>query len=404
MTAEMKKVAFVTSYYVNNYGTFLQTYATQEMLRKLGCTPELISVKRFWGEIKAKRRRYFLRQALTSSMGIQKSGIFFSRIVKRIGLGSYAKGAQKRENVFEDFREEKLQFSPIYNTVKELHDSIMERYEAVIVGSDQLWLPGNVVGDYFTLSFVPDGVNRISYSTSFGQKNIPKELKDQIRHFITRINYLSVREKSGQKIINDITGRRSQVVLDPVLLFDRDYWEGQFDNTPIIKGEYIFCYILGKKKCGRKFAHALKSKYNYRIVNLPNLDEYIWNDDKYSDISLYDANPFDFLNLIFNAKYVITDSFHCTAFSILFHKTFFVFHRHNDKSKYSTNDRIDDLLERTGLRNRLVNNGNIQDGSIVDETSFFREADLYIESERRKSISFLENALYKGKLKEVASE
>ena len=303
---------------------------------------------------------------------------------------------KKREKVFGVCREEKLHFSPQYNTISELHVGINERYNSVIVGSDQLWLPGNIVGDYYTLSFVPDNVNKVSYSTSFGQSYVPHELIEKTSIFLDRINYLSVRETSGQRIIKEISGRDAKIVLDPVLLFDKEYWEGCIGDKPIIEGNYIFCYILGKRKSGRKFAKALKAKCNYKIVNMPNLDEYILGDDKYTDIKLYEVSPFDFLNLIYYAKYVITDSFHCTAFSILFHKAFFIFHRHKDKSVYSTNSRIDDLLERADLKNRLMFDDQGLDDALLEATSSFEAADHYIENARRESIIFLENALSHG--------
>ena len=99
-----------------------------------------------------------------------------------------------------------------------------DKYGAVLVGSDQLWLPGNIAADYYTLNFVPKEVNTIAYSTSFGQSALPSDSAKKATVFLKKIKHIGVREESGQKLVKELAGRSVPVVCDPTLLFTSDEW------------------------------------------------------------------------------------------------------------------------------------------------------------------------------------
>lgn len=231
-----------------------------------------------------------------------------------------------------------------------------ESYSSVVVGSDQLWLPSNIAGDYYTLSFVPDNINKIAYATSFGVSEIPEDQKKKTSDFLKRINYLSAREKSGQQIIKEITGRRVQLVCDPALLLTKDEWEKEINKKRLIRDEYIFCYFMGNNLWHREFVKELKNITGYKVVALLHLDQYIKSDESYADITPFDISPDDFINLVKYSKIVCTDSFHGTVFSLIFEKKFFTFMRFSDTDTLSTNSRITTLLNLTGCEDRLVSN------------------------------------------------
>lgn len=149
--------------------------------------------------------------------------------------------------------------SPIYSSKREL-SSKCEKYQAVLVGSDQLWLPGNIAADYYTLNFVPQNVNSIAYATSFGQSSLPKDSTKLAKIFLSKIKHIGVREESGAKLIKNITGRNVPVVCDPTLLFDGDDWMSIQDEKPLVDGEYIFVYFLGSNEVHRDFVQRLKKK------------------------------------------------------------------------------------------------------------------------------------------------
>lgn len=140
--------------------------------------------------------------------------------------------------------------------------------------------------------------------------------------FLKKIKHIGVREESGQKLVKEIANRDVPVVCDPTLLFTGDEWMAIQQKEPIIKGKYILCYFLGNNPPHREFAKRLKEVTGCKIIALTHLDEFVKSDEGYADETPYDIDPADFLNLIRNAEYVCTDSFHCSVFSILYKRQF----------------------------------------------------------------------------------
>ena len=213
------------------------------------------------------------------------------------------------------------------------------------------------------------------------------------KKFLERINYISVREKNACKLVEDLSSRKAELVCDPTLLLDKNEWMEIQQEPPIIEGNYILCYFLGKNIEHRKFAERLKEKTGYKIVSLNHSDEYVKYSDKFADETPYDIGPGEFVNLIRNAKYVCTDSFHGTVFSLINQVEFFTFERFSSKnSKVSTNSRIYSLLELVNLKDRLLK-GNENVEEIFNKKINFGEVNQKIEKFRESSRNFLKNAL-----------
>lgn len=388
---KIKKTAIVSCYFQHNYGSMLQAYATQMALDKLGYENETIDVSGFYKEINRAKILYFIKAALTSNFLITKFGRAKNIVIRKLKKNSYTRSAEVRDDAFRRFEKAQFKMSPSYKSKKELSNNC-SGYKAVLVGSDQLWLPGNIVADYFTLNFVPEKINTIAYATSFGQSCLPKNIEKLAKVFLRKIKFISVREESGVRIINNLTGRKVPVVCDPTLLFDGNDWMIIQEKVPIIDGEYIFVYLLGDNPLHREFVTRLKKETGLKVVSLPHIDEYVEEDEVCSDIKLYDIDPGQFLNLIRNAKYVCTDSFHCTAFSIQYEKTFFTFRRFSNKNKQSTNSRLVTLFNMTGIKDRLiVGNENIKEIlTIKTDYSIVRER---LKQKIEESYKFLTAAL-----------
>ena len=388
---KIKKTAIVSCYFQHNYGSMLQAYATQMALDKLGYENETIDVSGFYKEINRAKILYFIKAALTSNFLITKFGRAKNIVIRKLKKNSYTRSAEVRDDAFRRFEKAQFKMSPAYKSKKELSNNC-SGYKAVLVGSDQLWLPGNIVANYFTLNFVPEKINTIAYATSFGQSCLPKNIEKLAKVFLRKIKFISVREESGVRIINNLTGRKVPVVCDPTLLFDGNDWMIIQEKVPIIDGEYIFVYLLGDNPLHREFVTRLKKETGLKVVSLPHIDEYVEEDEVCSDIKLYDVDPGQFLNLIRNAKYVCTDSFHCTAFSIQYEKTFFTFRRFSNKNKQSTNSRLVTLFNMTGIKDRLiVGNENIKEIlTIKTDYSIVRER---LKQKIEESYKFLTAAL-----------
>lgn len=350
-----KKIAVVSCYFKHNYGSMLQAYATQMALDKLNYDNETIDITGFDGEIKKAKLKYFAKASLTSDILLSKFGMAKNVLKKKLSKGEYTNKIQIRDKKFDDFSKKYFRLSPIYSSMTELSNKCEERYSSVLVGSDQLWLPANIVANYYTLSFVPDTVNTIAYSTSFGQSQLPKSVAKKASVFLNKIKHIGVREETGQKLVKDIVGRNVPVVCDPTMLFTGEEWMSIQQEAPIVDGKYIFCYFLGNNPSHREFVKRLKKKTGYKVVALTHLDEYIKSDENYADETPYDVDPADFVNLIRNAKYICTDSFHCSVFSILYRKQFLTFRRFNRDTIQSTNSRLDSLFNLVGVDNRFVN-------------------------------------------------
>ena len=351
----MKKVGIVSCYFKDNYGSMLQAYATKKILDKNEIPNETINIK-YNKDFKNGKRKYYLSQITNFKFIKNKLGMVKLKIDKKLNK-QLGKNIAIRTQKNKEFRKE-FNLSRSNNTFKDLTNQAKELYSDVIVGSDQLWLPVNVVADYYTLNWVPDEINKISYSTSFGFSSIPNKYVELYRNFLNRINYLSTREESGVQIIKDIVARDAKLVCDPTILLTKDEWHEESSKERKYDEKYILCYFLGNNIEHRKFAERLRKKTGYKIVSLNHADEYVKYSDEFCDYAPFDIGPREWISLIENAEYVCTDSFHGTVFSILFNKMFFDFRRHNNKSKVSTNSRIDSLLDVAGISKERILVGN----------------------------------------------
>ncbi len=388
----MKKIGIVSCYFQHNYGSMLQAFATQMALDKLYIENETINISGFYDEIRKVKIKYFIKASLTSDFLFSKSGMVKNIVIKKCSKSDYVSKSKIRSQKFDAFSRKMFRLSKSYASKEELSQKCEENYSAVIVGSDQLWLPGNIVADYYTLNFVPKSVNSISYATSFGQLTLPKDCSAKARVFLKKIRHIGVREESGKDLVQELVGRNVPVVCDPTLLFTGEEWMQIQKVEPLVKERYIFCYYLGNNKIHREFAKRLKTVTGYKIVALIHLDEYVKYDNIYADETPYDIDPADFLNLIRNATYVCTDSFHCSVFSILYQKEFFTFKRFTKKTKQSTNSRLDTLFKISGLNDRMKN-GDEEIKECIGHTINYKIVHKKIDKIRNKSFQYLEDAL-----------
>ena len=385
----MKKVAIVSCYFKKNYGSMLQAYATQKILDNMNIDNETINIESNL-DFKKGKRNFYKSQLLNFGFIKSKLGMIKLKLDKKINK-QLKNNLKIRDREFEKFKTKFRLTKPFYN-YKEMTE-YCNNYSDVIDGSDQLWLPVNIVADYYTLSWVPEKVNKISYATSFGVSNIPKKYYEKYSDFLKRIEHISVREKNACDMVKKLSGRDASLVCDPTLLLNKKEWEDIQPDKPKIEKNYIFCYFLGKNIEHRKFVERLKEKTGYEIVSINHCDEYVKYSDKFADEIPYDVGPGDFVNLIKNAKYVCTDSFHGTVFALINHIDFFTFERFNEKnSKMSTNSRIYSLLDLVNLKDRLLK-GNENIEKVLEQNINFEKVDKKIENFRNNSKEYLKKAL-----------
>jgi hypothetical protein len=366
-----------------NYGSALQAYATVKAVQEFGYNLSIIKYRKQRSFIEKLwiTPQYFLCGGLKRTLRGIKTAIYM-RIKKE-----YAKGQRVRRQATNGFKETEL--VPLFVEYKG-YPALCKGsgdYDAVFVGSDQTWNPIGFYSNYWNLMFVDDRIPKFSYAASFGVSRVPAIQRKGTKKYLERLDMISVREDKGKRIIESISDRQATVVVDPTMLLSRDKWvefAGKSDRQ--IEGSYIFCYFLGPRRDIREAAVKLSKDTGCKIVICPHMEEYRKADEGIGDYVLYDLNPYDFVKILSEAKYVCTDSFHGTVFSIMMHRKFMTFYR---DTWTSTNSRIDNLLGFLGLEDRLYKG----DMSLINGEIDYKLVDERLAQKREESEAFFKNAL-----------
>lgn len=385
----MKPIGLVTCYFHHNYGSMLQAYATEMIMKEMGLPYETIACKVPITYMEENKILYIIKKLLIGDWKMRLGKMKIERAKKR--NPKYAHNWEIRDKCFNDFAENMFHVSPYCKNRGEL-TKMASNYSAFLVGSDQLWRTDSVEHGYYTLEWVPDGIRKIAYSTSIGVKKVPWFQVEKNKRFMNRFDHIAMREQSACDLVKSLTGRDVPVVLDPTLLFTGEQWMKIQQKEPLTSGDYIFCYLLGDNPWQREFIKQVKERTRYKIVALQQLDDYIPTDEGFADEAPYNVGPSEFLNYIRNAQMVFTDSFHCSVFSILYKKNFFTFSRFNETAKQSTNTRIDNLLNLTGLSERRMDKEQNVD-NVLNYNGDFESVDDRLTALRKKSMDYLNNAL-----------
>ena len=347
----MKKIGLV-AVTNHNYGSILQTFALQEAVRAHGCETEIL---KYAEPATAKLKRF---------KNLEYCKTRLKRVYRNFVIGTLYKQHKQnlstRAKAFQRFINAELTMTDTCRTLSAL-TSLCHDYNAILLGSDQVWHPMNLQMNFFTLNFVPTDVKKGAYAPSFGVSKLPVLYEEPYRKYISRIEYVSCREKAGTVLIEKLTGRKVPMVCDPTLLLNGSEWSSIADRCAseaqrmALDGvPYIFCYFIGNNPNQRRLVNEFKKKYGCKVVALQHINEYIPSDEEYADYSPYDVGPAEFLQLVRYAKYVMTDSFHASVFSLQFHRDFYVFDRFENGAGNSTTSRIDSLLGVVDLLDRKM--------------------------------------------------
>ena len=385
MGNKKKKIGCVLAY-CDNYGSMLQAYATVRKIQEFGYDCEIIRYQKQRTLREKLSALYYLIKI--GDMSDQKRMLALT-INKRI-FKEYGRSMEVRHKAYDRFGGKYLK--PLFkeNVGYEALKKSASNYDLVLVGSDQLLTPMSLYSGYYNLLFVNDIIPKVAYAASFGVAKIPDFQKKETGAYLDRFKKIGVREQSGKKIVESLSHQKAEVVADPSMLLTRDEWENLVGSSNLeIDEPYILCYFLGKNMEARKAAKDLKELSGCKIVALCHNDEYIPEDDHLGDMSLYDIDPCDFITLVKNAKYVCTDSFHCSVFSIIFNKKFMSFYRYAQTMKGNRNNRIDSLLNIFGLSERLYKG----DVNQIEMDIPYDVVNVKLEDYRNRSLSFFEECL-----------
>lgn len=367
------KVDIITRHSVPNYGSLLQSYATQKTIERLGHTSEIINYTR--KEEKANE----LANTLLKGKKWDKN-IFLRLIYKTIQTPNYYKMYKK----FEEYRKGFLkETEKEYLSLKELEEN-HPKADVYCSGSDQIW--GKIgTADFDEAYFLEFAKNKkcISYASSFGKTELSQELKNNIVNLLKKYSYILVREKSAKEILIENKLKNVEQVLDPTFLLKKEEWENLSQNSnKNIKSKYVLIYQLHDNKEFNRYAKEFAKKKKLKLLRISTSMYHIVRSGKL----IYLPTQYEFLKYFENAEYILTDSFHATVFSIIFNKKFIDILPSN-----KTGTRIESVLNLFGIENRILKDYN--DFKSIDEAIDYENVNNKLQIEREKSINLFKSAI-----------
>lgn len=355
------KVGTLTFHKTSNYGATLQAYALQRYLIKLGCDTEIIDYISNSNIVKSQNNRF------------NKVEKYLKHPIKELKARNRSKLIIQK---FQSFRNDNL----ILSENKYNSDVVIEKtppdYDYYVVGSDQVWNTDlSNKSKAFYLHFVKEG-KKLSYAASFGKDNLNECEESYIIHYLKSFDSISVREKHHSDMLYNEYNISAKVTLDPVFLLDKYEWEQISKPINKLPQKYVLVYVLEYSvelfECAKKKAREL----NCKLIYISLIKE------KIKGKQLHNIGPSEFLYAFLNATYICTNSFHGTAFSIIFNKSFSIV-------KHSTrNSRIDNILEITDLKYRYYQGVN-SNKKIINYDIVNKKLDKAIDDSKRFIINSL---------------
>lgn len=361
------KAGVITFHSANNYGAMLQTWALQKVLKDMGVDAGVINY------------HPDIIDGLYDPMKLTRG---LKRLLKRTKITMKNRSSLVRYDKFRSFIRRNFNLIGNYRTYEELKNAGLD-LDAYIVGSDQVWNTDHTGGydpAYF-LEFAKPGRKRIAYATSIGKEYVLPMYKENYKAGLKDFTAISIREESLLPAIRELTDKPVEVTLDPTLLLKREAYE-EIKVKSKLKEPYILVYSIEKNKQVVELANRLSQSLGMPIVirrNTPGIKNLL--------TTFYTADAGEFLGLMENAQYVITNSFHGTVFSIIYGKPF-VSMLHSD-----TGSRTRDLLTSLGLQSHILyNSKDLTDMKMfqIDEP---KKLQARIEELRKTSMDFLKKAL-----------
>ncbi len=385
------KIGIITHYYKSrNYGGNLQAYALCKYLNSIdGVTAEQVCYS-----LSGLLRK---RPPLNTKLACKYIKRVFTKTAESIHSVVYRKQDQRASKALEAI--DAFNYSIPHSKTVYNADNISKancEYDAFITGSDQVWSP-NVYCTGYLLTFVSEDRLKISYAASISKDSLSNDEKEVFKNALTGFRGISVREDLAVTLLSELTRSPVVQVADPVFLLDRSHWQALCCNEDVPSGKYMLCYFLGNDRKHRKIASQAAEMMNLKIISIPDLlGIYRPSDRILKGELLYGVSVEKMLALINNAEFVVTDSYHISAFSYIFKKQFAVFGRIDGGN--SMNSRLDTLLGMINMKDRLI---DTDDRSCAKLIASLERADYFNSSEELErlkmfSMDFLNDALFQG--------
>lgn len=359
-----EKIGILTFHRAINYGAFLQAYALKTHLISQGYDVSIID---YWPRAHENIYKLFTPNWRNHSF---KRNIIYPFLCL---LGYYRASKRKKKMNSLFYYYFNISILPRYESPESLKTLYLD---CIIYGSDQIWwnskLPNYKGFDpVYWGEFVDHSIKKITYAPSMGVIDINNKEEQTIKSFLKNFKYISVRESNFKNAITSLTEKEIAVVLDPVFLLSKEQWDKIC--TPIHRKKYILYYNLLKSTEADKLVNKLKQELHCGIVEITGKVYPLKMGKRY----IQTADAIEFISLIKNADFVVTTSFHGTAFSIIFEKQFYALGMGNNSG------RVKSLLEILGIENRLLKDSSNLDNSYLDYSSIRERLQLAISDSKK---------------------
>ena len=389
----MKTVGIITMHKVPNFGSALQAYALQHKVGELGYDAELIDYHYPNKYHCAKQGLAYFPQRSTFRLFVLNVA---ARLMLALRFNKFKSKAEERVERYElqknyrRFYRRYFKLSRFYDSIESICNNPPD-YSIYMTGSDQVWNPRFVANDpVFFLDFAGVDKPRLSYAASMSSSRIGKEFEDSYKAYLEKYAAVSVREKSTAEIVSRMTGRDVNVVCDPSLLQNKEEWLDICPKGQLVKGDYLLLYIQSYSYDPYPnivmFTKNLAEHLGLKVVVLMGLR------DGYSidgAITFETAGPFEFLQLFRDARFVVTTSFHGTAFALNFGKDFYSV----VKEINGDDCRIADFLRQCSAEHHLLEIDSLESIKNLPQASTADTEMQGLLKFRNQSLDFLREAL-----------
>lgn len=353
----MKKVLLLTLHSQNNnFGSVLQASSLYNYLEKKGFETTILNYQPYYSN-GALSPKLFVKKIIVNTM-------FLPNFIRRT------------KNFNKILKNEKL--TKKYTKIEELQ-GVEKDYDIVMIGSDQVWNPTYLCGQdsAYYLDFVKEK-KKVSYAASVGTQDLSKEQLEDLRNKIQEFSNVSVREEISAEQLKSVGREDATYVLDPVFLFDKSYYSKLQEKTN--REGYVLAYIIHKDPLISEIVDEAAKRLNKKVIQVGgfaskcNYDEF-----------MRDIGPCEFLDLIDNADFIVTNSFHGLAFSHIYHKQFAAVMPHGNEL------RLKNIIETAGTEDHVIK--CVEDFEKCLIPIDYEKVDERINAMREQSYKYLDKVL-----------
>ena len=377
------KIGIITFHSAHNYGAVLQAWSLQEYLKQQGHLVEIVNLrlpiidKLYWISPKPKKKWCSVK-----AMNWVMNKAYY--LLKHCYVFSTNNFKYKKYRSFEKFINKKLPVTEPFFDAADLRKASLQ-YDVLIAGSDQIWnakMMDGIDPAYF-LSFSNKSAKRISYAASIGTNEIPEMYKILFKRYLSDFDYISVREHNALEQIQPLVSTEVNEVADPTFLLKREDFD-RLKKDSGQKGEYIYVHNVHIKRVDEDLngvAEKLSKQLNLPII-------YNHPESHFSNIKAHFGGGIEeFLGMVANARYVVTNSFHCTVFALIYERDFITV------PHFQHPERMKDLLGKLGVSDHLIGQASKLPKDLSDLVIDYGKVQQEKAKMREQSIAFLDKAV-----------